>query len=93
MPVGGRPGPEPAPSRHGVDAGHAHYDLAESPVHRAPAHPALVSEEDFIAAQGIHAARGPAPEGDLAGLRGRRYLLSGLLICGACGRRMESACR
>jgi site-specific DNA recombinase len=26
-----------------------------------PAHPALVSEDDFIAAQDINAARGPAP--------------------------------
>jgi hypothetical protein len=31
-----------------------------------PAHPALVSEADFIVAQDIHAARGPSPEGDLA---------------------------
>ena len=27
-----------------------------------PAHPALVSEDDFIAAQGINAARGPVPQ-------------------------------
>jgi site-specific DNA recombinase len=57
-----------------------------------PAHPALVSEADFIAAQTINAARGPAPRGDPgipAG--GRRYLLAGLLTCGTCGRRMESA--
>ena len=31
-----------------------------------PAHPALVSEADFIAAQDISAARGPAAHGDLA---------------------------
>jgi len=31
-----------------------------------PAHPALVSEGDFIAAQDVSAARGPAPEGDPA---------------------------
>ncbi len=57
-----------------------------------PAHPALVSEADFIAAQAVNAARGPAPRGDPgppAG--GRRYLLAGLLTCGTCGRRMESA--
>ncbi|MGA2830671.1 MAG: recombinase family protein [Streptosporangiaceae bacterium] len=30
-------------------------------ISRKPAHPALVSEADFIAAQGISAARGPAP--------------------------------
>jgi site-specific DNA recombinase len=60
-------------------------------ISRRPAHPALVSEADFIAAQDINAARGPSPEGDLAGPVRRRYLLAGLLTCGACGRRMESA--
>jgi site-specific DNA recombinase len=60
-------------------------------ISRRPAHPALVSEADFIAVQGISAARGPSPEAELAGPPGRRYLLSGLLACGACGRRMESA--
>jgi hypothetical protein len=53
-----------------------------------PAHPALVSEDDFIAAQDISAARGPVPQ-DNPVLR--RYLLAGLLACGLCGRRMESA--
>ena len=48
-----------------------------------PAHPALVSEQDFIAVQGIRAAR----EGTDAK---RGYLLSGLLRCGICGRRAES---
>ena len=52
------------------------------------AHSALVSEADFIAAQDINAARGPAPQGELVP---RRYLLAGLLACGVCGRRMESA--
>ena len=56
-----------------------------------PAHPALVSEADFIAAQDISAARGPAPAGGPAAPRQRRYLLAGLLRCGRCGRRMESA--
>ena len=56
-----------------------------------PAHEALVSEADFIAAQDIGAARGPAPMGGPAVPGTRRYLLAGLLICGACGRRMESA--
>src|SRR5690242_10708085 len=50
-----------------------------------PAHPALVSEADFIAAQDASAPRGPA------GTATRRYLLAGLLRCGACGRRLESA--
>ncbi len=55
-----------------------------------PAHPALVSEADFIAAQDINAARGPAPKAAPAAPGNRRYLLAGLLACGACGRRMES---
>ena len=53
-----------------------------------PAHPALVSEADFIVAQDVNAARGPVPQ-DAPVLR--RYLLAGLLACGVCGRRMESA--
>jgi site-specific DNA recombinase len=57
-----------------------------------PAHPALVSEADFIAAQAVHAARGPVPGNDPGAPEGRRrYLLAGLLTCGTCGRRMESA--
>jgi DNA invertase Pin-like site-specific DNA recombinase len=56
-----------------------------------PAHAALVSEDDFIAAQDVRAARGPAPSGDSGGPQRRRYLLAGLLTCGTCGRRMESA--
>jgi len=50
-----------------------------------PAHPALVSEADFIAAQDASAPRGPA------GPAARQYLLAGLLRCGDCGRRLESA--
>ena len=49
------------------------------------AHTALVSEADFIAAQDATAPRGPA------GPAARRYLLAGLLACGQCGRRLESA--
>jgi site-specific DNA recombinase len=56
-----------------------------------PAHPALVSEADFIAAQDINAARGPVPHAAPAAPDKRRYLLAGLLACGTCGRRMESA--
>jgi site-specific DNA recombinase len=54
-------------------------------ISRHPAHPALVSEADFIAAQEVGAPRGPA------GQATRRYLLAGLLACGRCGRRLESA--
>jgi hypothetical protein len=50
-----------------------------------PAHPALVSEADYIAAQDTSAPRGPA------GPATRRYLLAGLVRCGTCGRRLESA--
>jgi site-specific DNA recombinase len=56
-----------------------------------PAHEALVSEADFIAAQDINVARGPSPRTGPAGPEKRRYLLSGLLVCGKCERRMESA--
>ena len=48
-----------------------------------PSHPALVSEEDFIAVQGIRAVRENTGTG-------RRYRLAGLLHCGICGRRLES---
>jgi len=54
-------------------------------ISRRPAHPALVSEADFIAAQDITARRGPA------GPATRRYLLAGLLACARCGRRLESS--
>ena len=54
-------------------------------ISRLPAHPALVSEADFIAAQEAGALRGPA------GQAARRYLLAGLLACGRRGRRLESA--
>ena len=53
-----------------------------------PAHPALISEADFVAVQDINAARGSVPKGELVP---RRYLLAGLLVCVVCGRRMESA--
>jgi site-specific DNA recombinase len=54
-------------------------------ISRRPAHAALVSEADFIKAQDTSAPRGPA------GPAARRYLLAGLLACGECGRRLESA--
>ena len=54
-------------------------------ISKHPAHPALVSEADFIAAQDTTVPRGPA------GPAARRYLLAGLLACGRCGRRLESA--
>jgi site-specific DNA recombinase len=56
-----------------------------------PAHQALVSEADYIAAQDVGAARGPAPRGEVSSPERRRYLLAGIIVCGTCGRRMESA--
>src|SRR5271156_6732947 len=53
-------------------------------ISKHPAHLALVSEADFIAAQETSAPRGPA------GQAARRYLLAGLLACGRCGRRLEA---
>ncbi|MFF0325678.1 recombinase family protein [Nonomuraea angiospora] len=47
-------------------------------------HPALVSDDDFVAAQAIRAARSTQD-----GSR-RVYLLAGLLRCGLCGRRLDS---
>jgi site-specific DNA recombinase len=54
-------------------------------ISKQPAHPALVSEANFIAAQDTAAPRGPV------GPAARRYLLAGLLACGRCGRKLESA--
>lgn len=47
-------------------------------------HPALVSDADFLAAQQITAIPMPADS------RARRYRLTGLLVCGLCGRRLEA---
>ena len=124
MPVGGGPGPEPAPhgrawtlrtvaailanprytgrqvwNRQRTDfdlvdpantgLGHRQVQRWNLPegwvISKHPAHAALVSEADFIAAQDATAPRGPA------GPAARRYLLAGLLACGRCGRRLESA--
>jgi DNA invertase Pin-like site-specific DNA recombinase len=49
-----------------------------------PAHPPLVSEQDFVAVQAVHAAPAPAD-----GTR-RVYALAGLVCCGICGRVMDS---
>jgi site-specific DNA recombinase len=60
-------------------------------ISRRPAHEVLVREADYIAAQGVNAVRGPSRRTDPAGPEKRRYQLAGLLMCGVCGRRMESA--
>jgi site-specific DNA recombinase len=51
-----------------------------------PTHEALVSRELFDAAQAKFTKRGPTTR---APRQGRHYLLSGLLHCGVCGRRMQ----
>lgn len=48
------------------------------------AHPALVTELDFVAAQQVRAAR-PTTDG-----RVRRFALAGLIHCGVCDRRLDS---
>ncbi|BCB83125.1 hypothetical protein Psuf_004380 [Phytohabitans suffuscus] len=53
-------------------------------ISRKMAHPGLVSEADFVAAQAVRAAR---PTGDGTT---RTYLLAGLLRCQFCGRRMDA---
>jgi site-specific DNA recombinase len=47
------------------------------------AHPALVTDTDFLAAQAVRATCSPRDDGE------RRYRLTGLLICRACGRRLQ----
>ncbi|RJQ92547.1 recombinase family protein [Amycolatopsis panacis] len=60
-------------------------DSAHGPaVSRVLAHPALVREEDFLAAQQIRSARA-AQDGAV-----RSYALAGLVQCGVCARRMDS---
>ena len=50
-------------------------------------HDALVTHEQFDAAQAMFAARSAAPRGNQ--IEGRHYLLAGLMHCGVCGRRMQ----
>jgi DNA invertase Pin-like site-specific DNA recombinase len=53
-------------------------------ISQRPAHPALVSEADFLAVQQVTAIA--APRDRVV----RRYLLTGLVICAVCGRRLEA---
>ncbi|MEV6871586.1 recombinase family protein [Amycolatopsis sp. NPDC051128] len=48
------------------------------------AHPALITEQDFVAAQQVRATR-PADDGQT-----RRFALAGLIHCGVCDRRLDS---
>jgi site-specific DNA recombinase len=60
-------------------------DRSDVVISKGPAHPALISEATFVAAQTVSAVAGPRDGGK------RRYLLTGLVICGLCGRRAEGA--
>jgi len=53
-------------------------------ISRTIAHPPLVSEQQFIRVQAVHAA--PTPADGVA----RAYALAGLVYCGICGRLMDS---
>lgn len=79
-------------NRHGTDDnGAAGLDgdeqqrlAGEWVISQTVAHPPLVSERDFVAAQAIRAAR-PTADGST-----RTYLLTGLVLCGVCERRMDA---
>jgi site-specific DNA recombinase len=71
-------------SQHPMGSEEGPLPAGELAISATAAHPPLVSETDFVAAQHVHASR-PTRDG------GRRsYLLSGLLQRGVCGRRMDS---
>ena len=71
-------------ARRSGSRSHQSMSAGEWAVSERPAHPALVSEAKFVAAQRVRAAR-QTRDG-----RARSYLLSGLVRCGVCGRRMDS---
>jgi hypothetical protein len=81
-------------NRVSADRDHRHPDRGRrGPSRRLPqawaisagsSHPALVSEQDFIAAQSARVKRTPG-DGSV-----RVYRLSGLVRCGLCARRMDS---
>lgn len=75
-----------SPGRGGRRWAQAHRSNPRSQwvVSRRAAHPALVSEQDFVAAQAIRAMPEPA-DGSV-----RTYVLVGLVRCGICDRRMDS---
>ncbi|WP_425455284.1 recombinase family protein [Allorhizocola rhizosphaerae] len=77
-------GPDDLFSQSGHDELHRWNPAGEWVISERPAHEALVSEQDFVAVQAIRAAR-PNEDGT-----SRTYLLSGLLRCGICRRRMDA---
>lgn len=63
---------------------------------RVPAHPAIVSVQDFIDVQLLRRSRGPAARHALERSRTKTshpYALGGRIRCGYCQRRMEGAAR
>lgn len=73
-------------SRHqsAGSGGERRMNAAEWAISRSPAHPALVSEADIVAAQHVRTVR-RNDDGEV-----RRYALAGLVVCGLCGRRMDA---
>ncbi|HEU5469080.1 MAG TPA: recombinase family protein [Actinophytocola sp.] len=72
------------PGRPGEWAGTPSSRSQDWVISKTRAHPALVSEDDFLAAQAINATPTPADG------TSRTYALVGLLRCGICSRRMDS---
>jgi DNA invertase Pin-like site-specific DNA recombinase len=62
---------------------------------RVPAHPAIVTVEDFVDVQLRRRSRSPEPQKLERGATGakQRYLFRGRIRCGYCHRRMEGAAR
>lgn len=73
----------PGDKRTSLGTTRAWNPRSEWVISQRPAHPALVDEADFLAVQKVTAIA--APKGQAA----RTYLLTGLLICAVCGRRLE----
>jgi site-specific DNA recombinase len=74
----------PGDKRTGLGPTRAWNPRSEWVISERPAHPALVDEADFVAVQQVTAI--PAPKDQAA----RTYLLTGLLICAVCGRRLDA---
>jgi site-specific DNA recombinase len=66
------------------DTSHRSTPAREWAVSATTAHPALVTEAQFVAAQQMRAVR-PTGDGEK-----RRYLMSGLVQCALCGRRLDA---
>ncbi|MEU0884052.1 recombinase family protein [Lentzea sp. NPDC005914] len=78
--TGHGPGSRPSGRGSGVRRWNpvSEWEVSERIVHEP-----LVDDETFVAVQGMRVAK-PAKDGEV-----RRYLLTGLVVCGLCGRRMD----